>query len=764
MSTDILTNFNMKSGQPLDSRLVVADIISLYSINPVVRYNGMTVYVESEKTQYILKVGNSSDDKGDNNNWHKLLDYTNKVYSLNSSSINYDKAKLNSYKEVQHIEGRITNNKLEILKRKTNPAEVPDDAIMIFDLAGFKNFAENPENWDKNWQLMADIDYLGQTLPNPIGYLEEDEDENKVFSGGFYGNGYTIRNMVIDTSSSKYCRGTSSSYEYTYVGIFGLVRSVNNIPAVITNTTFDNISLSFENHTTVYPNVSYNHSYRVGIVARFTHDGSINEDNKNATGVLSDITIKNSSVDVNVSATAGYSSRYHYYSGAMLCASTRSVNISNILISNCNTTLTAKDKACMRGGMFVADHYTNFNTTPTEINNIRLFNNTFNYDTLGGYTNFRYKPIAYVLGHLDGVTASDILIDGLNFNIEQADHNNACATLIGSGNEGSGFHFQVTDFVARNINIIGTVYNGCLFTHTQVKSTFTRCVLENLFADVAIRQVDPIDKGILFNCIRNNVTHTFNDCKFIGEVNISPQLASDMAIFSTDHSDSVWNNTLVAVKSLSSVPYKIFYRANTSNATITVNNSFYDSDLRGSSDGTTIITPKTTAELKDMSTYSAWSDTAWDIDNNIAGEYPSIQNEYANHDVTDVFTFSNDVYVWDSGVSPLFNPDSIITNTSTSFVDDIIEFKKTIDIDDVLINNSSNLKISSSMRKLEDLEFNSYNKTINSYNMVVLNLIRDLSSFKMVDELELLLYNNTIKSYNMTVLNIKRDLLSFNME
>ena len=66
MGIELGSNFDVKTGLPLDSRLKVANLTARDAIPSGIRYEGMLVYVVSEKTNYQLMSGIA------NGNWQEL--------------------------------------------------------------------------------------------------------------------------------------------------------------------------------------------------------------------------------------------------------------------------------------------------------------------------------------------------------------------------------------------------------------------------------------------------------------------------------------------------------------------------------------------------------------------------------------------------------------------------------------------------------------------------------------------------------------------
>jgi len=88
----------------------------------------------------------------------------------------------------------------------------PNDPYLIYTPEQMNTIGTKPNDWDKHFKLMADIDlseYKGTEF-NIIGY-RRDWYANKPFTGSFDGNGHTISNL--------YC----TSGDAAYVGLFGLL-------------------------------------------------------------------------------------------------------------------------------------------------------------------------------------------------------------------------------------------------------------------------------------------------------------------------------------------------------------------------------------------------------------------------------------------------------------------------------------------------------------------------------------------------------------
>ncbi len=92
----------------------------------------------------------------------------------------------------------------------------PNDPFLIYTAEQMDTIGAEPNDWDKHFKLMSDIDlgsYTGTSF-NIIGY-DEDWRYDKPFSGVFNGNGKTISNFSYTSEG----RG--------YIGLFGHVAGVN---------------------------------------------------------------------------------------------------------------------------------------------------------------------------------------------------------------------------------------------------------------------------------------------------------------------------------------------------------------------------------------------------------------------------------------------------------------------------------------------------------------------------------------------------------
>ncbi len=88
----------------------------------------------------------------------------------------------------------------------------PQYPYLIYDPNHMQAIGTNPDDWDKHFKLMDDIDlsaYTG-TQFNIIGWYEN-SDDNELFTGVFDGNGHTISNFTYSSAGAN------------YIGLFGYV-------------------------------------------------------------------------------------------------------------------------------------------------------------------------------------------------------------------------------------------------------------------------------------------------------------------------------------------------------------------------------------------------------------------------------------------------------------------------------------------------------------------------------------------------------------
>ncbi len=89
----------------------------------------------------------------------------------------------------------------------------PNDPYLIYTAEQMSAIGADPNDWDKHFKLVADIDFVGYTGTdfNIIGYWRSWGD-NKPFTGVFDGNGKNISNF------------TCTSADTDYIGLFGCVK------------------------------------------------------------------------------------------------------------------------------------------------------------------------------------------------------------------------------------------------------------------------------------------------------------------------------------------------------------------------------------------------------------------------------------------------------------------------------------------------------------------------------------------------------------
>jgi len=80
----------------------------------------------------------------------------------------------------------------------------PQDPYLIYTAEQMNAIGVNPDDWDKHFKLMADIDLAGYTGTdfNIIGYYAS-YDDNKPFTGVFNGNGHTISNFSYASTDTN---------------------------------------------------------------------------------------------------------------------------------------------------------------------------------------------------------------------------------------------------------------------------------------------------------------------------------------------------------------------------------------------------------------------------------------------------------------------------------------------------------------------------------------------------------------------------------
>ena len=93
------------------------------------------------------------------------------------------------------------------------------DPYLIYAPEQLDAMSVDPDNWDKHFRLMADLDLHGVVL-YPIGDFSGDFDTSRPFSGVFDGNGKTISNFRSNTGGIfKYVSGYVPGLEYLVTGV-----------------------------------------------------------------------------------------------------------------------------------------------------------------------------------------------------------------------------------------------------------------------------------------------------------------------------------------------------------------------------------------------------------------------------------------------------------------------------------------------------------------------------------------------------------------
>jgi len=96
----------------------------------------------------------------------------------------------------------------------------PNDPYLIYDANQMNEVGTDPNDWDKHFKLMADIEMEGRVYD--MALIAPDLDNTNLifdgwdFRGVFDGNGYKIMNFTIDTA------GASNDY----LGLFGMLANV----------------------------------------------------------------------------------------------------------------------------------------------------------------------------------------------------------------------------------------------------------------------------------------------------------------------------------------------------------------------------------------------------------------------------------------------------------------------------------------------------------------------------------------------------------
>ncbi|MHC4565931.1 MAG: GLUG motif-containing protein, partial [Planctomycetota bacterium] len=134
----------------------------------------------------------------------------------------------------------------------------PGDPYLIHTAEQMNTIGTEPNDWDKHFKLMADIDLAQYTDEqfNVIGYFERDG-EDKPFTGVFDGNGKTVSNFTY-ISADEDGNGVSQQSDKDGLGIFGYARW-----AVIRDLTVTD------------PNITVVDGEFVGALAGMFYDGTV---------------------------------------------------------------------------------------------------------------------------------------------------------------------------------------------------------------------------------------------------------------------------------------------------------------------------------------------------------------------------------------------------------------------------------------------------------------------------------------------------------
>ena len=160
----------------------------------------------------------------------------------------------------------------------------PDDPYLISTDRQMNTIGTNPDDWDKHFKLMADIDLSGFTGTdfNIIGHYSDDGD-NIPFTGVFDGNGHTISNFSYSTEVSE------------SIGLFG----------------YGGLGIEIKNLGLIDPNIDAGEGIGVGSLVGIMEFGIITDcyvQNGNVSGFamvggLAGFTVLHVIADCNVSAT-----------------------------------------------------------------------------------------------------------------------------------------------------------------------------------------------------------------------------------------------------------------------------------------------------------------------------------------------------------------------------------------------------------------------------------------------------------------------------
>lgn len=98
----------------------------------------------------------------------------------------------------------------------------PDDAYLIYTAAHLNVIGSRPDDWEKHFKLMADIDLSGYTYDRAVIAPDMDDGnesfDGNAFAGGFDGNGHVISHLTISGKS--------------YLGLFGRIDGVEEVKDV----------------------------------------------------------------------------------------------------------------------------------------------------------------------------------------------------------------------------------------------------------------------------------------------------------------------------------------------------------------------------------------------------------------------------------------------------------------------------------------------------------------------------------------------------
>lgn len=106
-----------------------------------------------------------------------------------------------------------------------------NEPYLIYTAEQMNAIGGEPNDWDKHFKLMADIDLkdFAESSFNLIGSLLQP------FKGVFNGNGHTIRNFSYVVTGDEFVRGNENEADPNAISGFGLFRSVNDPNALISD-------------------------------------------------------------------------------------------------------------------------------------------------------------------------------------------------------------------------------------------------------------------------------------------------------------------------------------------------------------------------------------------------------------------------------------------------------------------------------------------------------------------------------------------------